>query len=443
MNFEDFRDRLFAEAFAKGCEAAETYGVEGENFSVSVLDGQIDRYSVSRSASIGLRVQSGGKDGYAYTEVYEEPETLVDRAIDNARCIEVDDEHPMQTPQCYPSVPNPPDPLSELSEAQKISLALTMERAALEADPRVKRVNYCQIATRNARVRIHNTLGLAAENQTSLGYSLIQAVVAEGEESKSAFAFRMGTKGDQIEQCAQEAAREAIAQLGASPVPAGTYRVVLRNDAAADILQAFVPMFSADMAQKGLSLLAGMEGHTIAASAVTIVDDPFVEDFPSAFDDEGTPCRKKTLIGNGKLVTLLHNLKTAKKAGIVSTGNAGRASAASPVGIAPGNLFVQPGERSFDEMIGEMQDGLIVVEVSGLHAGVNTVSGEFSLLAKGMLVKDGKPVRPVARITIAGTFFGLMKGVLAIGSDLFFGLPGNGRIGSPSLLIDRLIVSGE
>ncbi|MEL7608491.1 MAG: TldD/PmbA family protein [Bacillota bacterium] len=443
MNFEEFRDRLFAEALRKGCEAAETFGVEGENFSVSVLDGQIDRYSVSRSASVGLRVQSGGKNGYAYTEVYEEPETLVGQAVDNARCIEIGDEHPMQTPQRYQSIENPHDPLGELTEAQKISLALKMERAALDFDPRVKRVNHCQIATRSSRVRIHNTLGLAAENQSNLGYCLVQAVVAEGEEHKSAFAFRMGAKGGEIEECAQEAAREAIAQLGASPVPAGTYRVVLRNDAAADILQAFVPMFSADMAQKGLSLLSGREGQTIAAPYLTIVDDPFVADFPSAFDDEGTPCEKKTLVDGGKLVTLLHNLKTAKKAGIRSTGNAGRASAASPVGVAPTNLFLLPGEQSFDEMVGELQDGLVVTEVSGLHAGVNTVSGEFSLLAKGLLVKGGKPVRPVARITIAGTFFGLMKGVLAIGSDLFFGLPGNGRIGSPSLLVDRLVVSGE
>ena len=78
-----------------------------------------------------------------------------------------------------------------------------------------------------------------------------------------------------------------------------------------------------------------------------------------------------------------------------------------------------------------------------MHAGLKTVSGEFSLLAKGFLVKDGKVVRPVDQITAAGSFLSLMKGILEVGSDLRFGFPGSSNVGSPSLLIDELMISGK
>ena len=163
----------------------------------------------------------------------------------------------------------------------------------------------------------------------------------------------------------------------------------------------------------------------------------------AAFDGEGVATRTKDVIEKGRLVTFLHNLKTAKKDGVEPTGNASRASFKSPVGISPTNFFIQPGEKSYDQLVADLSDGIIIIDVQGLHSGANPVSGDFSLGAYGYLVEKGKVVRPVDQITIAGNFFKLLAAVEEVGSDLQFGTPGpRGHIGSPSLLISSLSVAG-
>lgn len=159
--------------------------------------------------------------------------------------------------------------------------------------------------------------------------------------------------------------------------------------------------FSADQAQKGLSPLAGREGESIASAVVTLCDDPLHPVNPRAFDDEGTPSVTKTVVENGVFQTLLHNLKTAKKAGCASTSNADRPSAASPVGIAPTNFYMVPGADNLESMKQRLGTGLMITDVTGLHAGVNPVTGDFSLLSRGFLVENGEIVRPVDQITIA------------------------------------------
>ena len=202
-------------------------------------------------------------------------------------------------------------------------------------------------------------------------------------------------------------------------------------------------MFSADAAQKGLSPLAGMEGQSIGPQLVSITDDPLHPISPSPFDDEGVPSVKTAVVEKGELKTFLHNLKTAKKAGVSSTSNGGRGSAGSPVGVRPSNFFIEPVEGSLDELIAKMGDGLLITDFSGLHAGVNSVSGRFSLLCKGRLIQNGQDVRAVNEITISGDFINLLTKVRAVGKDIRFSIPGGSCVGSPSLLIESAAVSGR
>ncbi len=443
MNFESYQKALFAAAKTLGCAAAETYFVEGEEFEVRVLKQEVDSYSVKRTMGLGLRVQADGKDGYAYTEVFEDAEGLVRRALDNAAVIESGDEHPLQTPQTYEPLTLPENPVLAYSEAEKIELALRLERAALAADPRVDRVSYDIVATERARVCIDNTLGLHAEQEDHLSYCLVAPVLQKDGEVHDAHEFYTNADTARVEDCARAAVAKAAAQFGAKPVPPGNYRVLWQNEAAADLLSAFSPMFSADNAQKGLSVLAGKLGTQIVSSDIRIVDDPLYPKFPRAFDAEGTPSRRTAVVEDGTLKSFLHNLKTAKKDRVESTSNASRPSAASPVGIAPSHFYIAPGSKSFEELMAELGDGLLVTDLSGLHSGANAVSGEFSLLAKGMLVEKGRPVRAVEQITVAGTFLGMLSDVLAVGSDLQFGIPSDGCVGSPSILVKSVAVAGK
>lgn len=172
------------------------------------------------------------------------------------------------------------------------------------------------------------------------------------------------------------------------------------------------------------------------------MDDPLLKGGLATcpFDDEGVASRTKAVIENGKLTTLLHNLKTARKAGVQSTGNASKAGYTAPIEVSPSNFFFKPGEKTLDEMMADIGNGLVITEVSGLHAGANVVSGDFSLLAQGYTVVDGKKGAPVERVTVAGNFFDLLKNIRAVGSDLIF--PGS-PFGSPSVDIGEITVAGE
>lgn len=439
MTYEEFRDRAFAYAMEQGCTAAETTYGEGEQFTAQILEQEVDSYSSSRFCGVSLRVQKGGKNGYARTEVLEDPETLVRHAMDNAAVVECPDEIPMQGPQEYPAITLPDNPIMRMDEREKIELALRMERKIKELDPRVQRVESDIVCTVSETVKLDNTRGLHAEKTEQVSYSYIAPILKEGEEVRDGGAFRTGAEMLDPDGCAAEAVREAAQMFGARPVPAGEYPVVMRYDAAADLLDAFSPLFSADMAQKGLSLLAGREGETIAAPCVTIIDDPLYPRSPRAFDAEGTPSVTKTVVENGRLRTLLHNLKTAKKAGCASTSNAANTRG----DVCPSNFYIAAGERDFDALVQTMGDGLVITEISGLHAGVNTVSGDFSLLAKGLRIENGQVVHPVEQITVAGSFLPLLCDIVEVGSDLKFGIPGDGSVGSPSLRIRKLAVAGK
>jgi len=163
----------------------------------------------------------------------------------------------------------------------------------------------------------------------------------------------------------------------------------------------------------------------------------------SPFDSEGVATYSKNVIDGGTLTTLLHNLKTAEKDGVKSTGNASKSSFKSPVGISPSNFYLKPGDKDIDQLLASVGEGLFVTEVQGLHSGANPVSGDFSLSAKGYRISGGKKAEPVEQVTIAGNFYEMLNDIEQVGNDLKFGLPGSSSIGSPSILVKQLAVAGE
>ena len=442
MTFDTYRDALLRIALEQGCSDAEVFAQESTDFSVEVMEQQIDSYSVSRALGLSVRVCLDGKNGYAYTELLEEPEALVARAMDNARASESTDVHPMQGAADYPAVTLPENPLAKLSDAERIDLAMKLEQLALAADPRCTRVAGNQVAFEQGKIHIANTRGLKASRDTSIALCYTEPVLQEGDKMQDGLAFRSGVQVFDLEACAKEAAEDAARKFGASTIPSGFYPVVLEKHAASALLRGFFSLFSGEAAQKGLSLLGDKVGQAIAADCVNMVDDPLFEANPRPFDDEGVPSVRTAVVENGVLKTLLHNLKTAAKAGCQSTSNGGRGSAASPVGVAPSNFMIVPGEKRYDQLLEDLGDGLIIRDISGLHAGLNPISGDFSLLAGGWLQKDGK-LQPVEQITVAGNFFTLLKEVEEVGSDLWLGIPQGSIVASPSLKIRGLMVSGS
>lgn len=442
MEFKAFKDAAFKEALSLGCDAAEVYFTESEDFSVNMQNGELENYSVEHDFGVNFRVKVDGKDGFAYTELLDDPKPLVMKAIDNARAVETGEEQPMQGPCEYDKPEAPKSKASSMTPEEKIAYATELEKKLLAADESVKRTYYSGIQTVKHRVKLYNTLGLEAESEGELTASIAAPILVKNGESHSGFSIKSGDEVFDTDAMVKESLEKALEQFGASPVDSGEYRVIIRREAMRDMLAAFFPMFSADMAQKGMSLFAGKEGETVAAECVSIIDDPLRPENPRAFDAEGVPSVTSRVIDRGRLVTLLHNLKTAGKAGVASTSNAGR-RASGPVGIAPSNFYMEAGKTDYDELVKKLDCGLIIFELGGLHAGLNPVSGDFSLIAKGLLVENGAAVRSVDQITVAGNFIEMLRSVEQIGSDIEFGIPFGGCYGAPSVMVKKLVVSGK
>ncbi len=449
MEINWFVEKLLDRARREGFEDAECYLSSGDSFEVSIHEGEIQSYDVSGSLGLGFRGLMGGKMGYAATQAFDDEalEQVIRGAATNARLIDSPDRQFLSEGGASYAAMDAFDPaLEAVSAGEKIERALALDKMARSLDRRVTQLDGCALATSRSLVRIVNTKGLDVSFEDNGALMYLVPVAREGADANTylKFVYSRAFSDLDVEPLSREAALEAVRGLGGASVKSGDYRVALSREAASSLLQTFAGSFSADAAQKGLSLLKGREGERIASECVTLIDDPLYRGAFSGmpFDGEGVPARRKAVIEDGALKTLLHNLKTAHKQGVTTTGNAARGSYSAQVSIAPSNFFIAPGARPAAALFQDMGGGLLITELMGLHAGANAVSGAFSLGAKGYVIEDGRVSRPVKGITVAGNFFDLLKGIEEVASDLWFSFPGVSSVGSPTLSVGTLKVAG-
>ena len=388
--------------------------------------------------------------GYSYTEKLDDTsiDMLINEAYENASFIEsTEDEDLFAGAKEYKEVNIYSEKLSQTSMEKKIDLTKELEKIALGLDNRVTAVQGCGYEEFEEAITIVNTKGINLNHKTNGAAIYIQVIVKEGEDTKTAMAFRTfkDLENVDIKEIAKEAVDEALSLLGASPMKTGEYPMIIKNTVFGNILAFCSSVFSAEYVDKGLSLLKDKIGENVASEIFTLVDNPFLDEgFASlGFDGEGMSTSKKNVIDNGELTTYLHSLKTAKKFNVTPTGNSTRSSYKSPLSIAPSNFYVEPGKNSLEDIISTIDNGIYIIDVAGLHSGLNPVSGDFSLSASGYEIIDGKIHRPINQITIAGNFYKLLKDIELIGDDLVFGFPAGSYFGSPSIKISSISVAGE
>lgn len=446
MTYEQFTEKLFAAAAAAGISPAEVYYAERDSIKIHTLQGSIDDYTVATSAGLSFRGLVNGRMGYASTEALDdEAIALLVRGVSESAALVEDDavQEIFAGSEQYAAIETFSQALDAIPPGKHIEDALALERAGTTRHPLVQASDYNETAYIKSRVSIRNSFGLSLTHQDNMRYFFLGVVARKGDRTSSGGWVYMGRDtAPSIDAVAEEAVRRAVDMIDATSLPSGKMAAVFDKDAMGDLLSCFVDSFSAEAAQKGLSLLKDRVEDAIAAPQVTLIDDPLLPGGFSSrpFDAEGVAAYTKEVISKGTLRTLLHNNKTARIAGVASTGNASKASYAAPVRVAPSNLYLVPGTDTQQALLQKMGDGLLITELAGLHAGANAVSGDFSLSAKGYLVRGGAILHAVEQITVAGNFYTLLKDVLAIGSDLFFGMSG---VGSPSVWIRELTVAGK
>lgn len=448
----DYRN-LTQEILSRGKEKfedLEVYIQNNKQVEINVFNGEVNKYSISESGGLSLRGIFNGKMGYSYTEKLDESsiDMLINDAYENSKYIDSPDEEIIfEGSDEYKEIKRREGNLSSVPAEKKIEFLLNLEREALALDKRIFAVQYCGYEEFHTERYIMNTKGIDLSDKISGAAIYISVIAKDGEDNKTGMSIRIFNDFNEVDykEMAKEAVDEAISMLGATPVKSGSYPIIFKNLVFADILSAFGSIFDADQVQKGLSLLKDKIGSVVASDLFTLVEDPFMEDgFNSrSFDDEGHKTIFKKIIDKGELKTYLYNLKTAIKDGVESTGNGYRSSYKSSVTVAPTNVYIEKGDKTLEDLISSIDKGIYIINVAGLHSGLNQVSGDYSLSAYGYEIENGKIKRPVNQITIAGNFFETLMDIEAIGNDLRFNMSSFGYIGSPSIKVKKLSVSGE
>jgi PmbA protein len=435
-------------AMQGGASAAECVVREGDEFSTVVRLGQVETLKEAGSRSIGVRVFFGQRAASTYSSDFSKEgiERMLKSALELAKITSEDPYAGIPEAEKLGSLSGDLDLYHEdvysLTGPERIDYARRAEKAALDADPRIKNSEGGSFDAATGRKVLANSHGFVGEYRRS--YCSVAAVpIAQDEQGNMQRDYwysvaRSLAKLDPAEQVGKEAARRTLRRLGARKAKTAHVPVVLDPMVANSMLEHIFEGVNGDSVYRGASFLAGKLGQRIAGSNITVIDDgTMVGGFgTSPFDGEGIPTRRTVVIENGVLESYLLNTYTAKKLGLETTANAARGLAGTP-GIGPGNYFLEAGTRTPQQIIGNIKDGLYVTEFLGM--GVNLVTGDYSRGASGLWIVNGELTYPVEEITVAGNLKDIFMNITEIGSDLEF----RGSVASPTIRIDGLTVGGE
>jgi PmbA protein len=445
LSFSEAQAFVLENAKQRGV-SIEVYASQKSSTTIKAYVGEVSDFKLSKRAGLGLRALIKGAWGYSYTENLSEPALLhcLENALENASLV---------APESHAALAAHPEPphvgdlygegLSGVSVDRKVAVALELDRAVRQADKRVVSVPHIRYTDGESEIAIANTQGLERNYKTNYVVQYAMPLVSENGQSKTGVEWQFSREFESLDptRTALQAVEKSVAKLGAKIPTTGKYPVLIRNQCMAKLLGTYSSIFSAKMVQEQKSPLTGKLGQSIGSSLVKIVDNATrpagIESRP--FDAEGYPSQDITLVENGVLKTFLHNTETAAKDGVQSTGHASRSGYRGTIGISTTNFYLEAGKGSEADLMQPIEAGVLLTDIKGTHAGVNKITGEFSLQAEGFWIENGKIAYPLENFTVAGNFLELLVDVKAIGEDLDFGISGDG---APSVRVKVLAVGG-
>jgi PmbA protein len=432
---------------ARAGEELEVYVSRGVETDVRAYEGEVESLSSARSAGVGIRVIARGRQGFAYAGSLDEKvvaDTLAE-ARDNMAFATADEHVALAVADGVAAVELAvwDDAVLSTPTERKVELALELERLARGADPRVRQVSSADYGDLALETAIATSTGVVASTRCTLCSVSTEAIAGQGEQSQSGHGFSTGRAPSQLdlEKAASDAVERAVRLLGARKPRSGRCVVVLDPRVASSVLGVVSSALSGEAVVKGRSMFAGRVGEQVATEAVTLVDDPTdARSFgASAYDAEGLACRRNVLVAAGRLDGFVYDSTSARRAGTVSTGSAVRGGYATTPGAGCRALQLVPGELGRDEILRAVGEAFYVQSVTGLHSGVNPVSGDFSVGAEGLMVRGGELAEPVREVTVASTLQRMLQSVLHVGADVEW-LPGVAA--GQTLAIDGMSLSG-
>jgi PmbA protein len=427
-------------------EQLEAFVSRGGETTIRIYEGNIEKFVSAQSEGVGVRIISNGRTGFAYAGTLDETavDSVIAEARDNVAFGTVDEWAGLAEPDGVPVTDQDlwNESLAEYPTDRKIDLAMELEREALAGDPRI-RVDDANYADSWGEQAVATTTGIHRSGRANGCYVSISTLADDNGETQTGFGFSVRRDPDDLDVrlAAADGVKRAVRLLGATKPASRRVTVVLDPFVTAQLLGIIGSTLNGESVVKGRSLFRDRLGEQVAGPGVTLVDDATN---PLAFtatdvDGEGLAARRNVLLEDGVLRQFVHSSYSARRAATVSTGNAVRSGYSGSTGVGCLALQLVPGRRMQDEIIAGIDDGLLVESVSGLHSGVNPISGDFSTGASGVLIKRGALEAPVREFTIASTLQRMLLDVAEVGADVDW-LPM--RAAGVSLVIHDVTMSG-
>ena len=435
-------------AVRKGASEVEAYVYEGQATNIGIELGQISKTNRIIDRGLGVRVAINKAVGFAYTNMVDElnaVESVIGRALSAAKASKPDpDWKGLAQKKPYASPENTfDDKVIDLSSEELVNIAATMLDAASQVDKRVFPIEggIGSAYISNAIANSNDITGF--DKGTVIECSI--ATVAKEANSVTPVCFEFNVSRNyniDANWVGKEAAKMALSALKTKPVESKSSTLILTQFALQDLLAyTLTNAVRADNVQRNQSPFKDKLGEKVASKNLTIYDDGL---FPGglrtwAFDGEGVPHQKTTVIEKGILHNFLYDNYSAKKEGKESTGNAGRAGYLSTPSIDTTNFHIMPGNKNSDQMLSEVDDGLIIYYLQGAHSS-NPVSGEFSVVATpAWKIKKGEIVHCSRGVMLAGNIFEVLKNVSVVGSNE----RQMGQLISPWIQVENVRVIGK
>ncbi len=432
----------------EGGKSALQYEVFLSRSSATKIDSKDQKVeSLTRAEDVGMsvRVKRQNRVGFSFTTSLADD--AIARAIDSA--VQVSDVMPEENDvelggfdTKFPTLENRYDEAGlKVPVEEKIALAKKVERLCREADPRIRTVRSASFSESISEYLLASHEGAVLRHRGTMFSSSLACKAEENGDAQMGYEYVFSPflgKLD-LEFCAKSGAESATELLGAGKPGSMKCPAVIRNDVVSELLEFLAGSFAGDDIEKGKSLLQGKHGEKVFSDLIEILDDGLRPGGLATrpFDAEGTASRTTKVVEKGVFKSILLDRKYAKRFKLPPTGNSSRGVKAPP-GISATNLSIQPGTTPLDQLIRDVGNGIMITNLMGVHTA-NSVTGNFSVGASGILIKNGKLEKPVKGFAVAGNVLHLFRDVKSLGSDLRF----FGTVGAPSILLPELAVSGD
>jgi PmbA protein len=428
-------------------EQVEAFVGRSTSTSVKVHGGAIESLTQATSAGIGVRVIEDGRQGFAWAGSLDDDvvtEVLAE-ARDNVAYAQAEPWVGLAEPDGVepPRIDLWREGLVAQPTERKVDLALELERAVRARDPRIDGVRTAQWSDGAGEGAVATSTGIAVAGRSTFCNLSVLALASEGGETKTGYGVSVGREPDDVDldRAADDAVERATRLLGAVQPASGSVTLVLEPRMAATLLGVVAGTLNGESVLKGRSPFADRMGEPIASPLFTLVDDPTdpLSLGADSHDGEGLATRRVPLIVEGVLQGFLHNTMTGRRAGVPSTASAVRGYRSTP-GVGAQALALATGSGSLDDLMAAVDHGVLVQSMTGLHSGVNPVSGDFSVGVEGLIVRGGQRAEPIREATIASTLQRLLLDVSAVGGEREW-TPGG--TGAAALVVPGVTLSGR